>query len=138
MKGVWLAVVLPALCLGACNKPKEARAETADVHGRFAGIGIYSTDRMWSQLVGAEAPKSPAAARLQDDREVIVVVDTRTGEIRQCGNLSGYCVGMSPWAKPLSAAQVGPLSISKHQEELQREDEQAAHAAAAAKSAGKP
>jgi hypothetical protein len=122
MKAVWLAVVFPALWLGACNKPKEAGADTVGEHGRFAGIGIYSTDRMWSQIAGAEAPKSAATARLQDDREVIVVVDTRTGEVRQCGNLSGYCVGMNPWSKPLPAAQAAPLSMQKHQDDLERED----------------
>ena len=121
MKAVWLAVVFPALCLGACNKPGSL--ESGSERGRFAGVGIYSADRMWSQIAGVEAPKSPGTSRLKDDQEVIVVVDTRTGELRQCGNLSGFCVGMNPWAKPLSTAQAEPLSVLKHEEDFEREHE---------------
>jgi hypothetical protein len=120
MKAVWLVVVLPALCLGACSPPPIDSRQAE--RGRFSGVGIYFVDRMWSQIAGAEAPKSPATARLKDDTEVIVVVDSRTGEIRQCGNLSGFCVGMNPWNRPLSSAQGEPLSVLKHAEDLERED----------------
>ena len=108
MKAVWLAVVFPVICLGACNRP--GILESGVERGRFAGVGIYSADRMWSQIAGAAAPMSSATARLKDDQVVIVVVDSRTGELRQCGNLSGYCVGMNPWSKPLAQAQSAPLS----------------------------
>jgi hypothetical protein len=125
MKAVWLAVVFPMLCLGACNRPGGSIDGGVEARGRFSGVGIYSADRMWSQIAGTDAPKSAAAARLKDDEKVIVVVDTRTGEIRQCGNLSGFCVGMNPWAKPLSATRSAPLSMLKHEEDLEREDEAA-------------
>jgi len=126
MKAVWLAVVFPVICLGACNRP--GILESGVERGRFAGVGIYSADRMWSQIAGAAAPMSSATARLKDDQEVIVVVDSRTGELRQCGNLSGYCVGMNPWSKPLAQAQSAPLSVLKHAEDL--EQVEAASAAA--------
>ena len=119
MKAVWLAVVFPALCLGACDRPGSL--ESGSERGRFAGVGIYSADRMWSQIIGADATKSPATARLKDDTEVIVVADTRTGELRQCGNLSGFCVGMNPWSKPLAQARSAPLSVLKHEEDFERE-----------------
>lgn len=125
MKAVGLVVVFTALGLCACNKPESAGFDSAQAHGRFAGIGIYSIDRMWSQIAGADASKSPAASRLKDDRQVIVVVDTRTGEVRQCGNMSGFCVGMNPWAKSLSAAQSAPLAVLKHEQDLEADDEAA-------------
>jgi hypothetical protein len=70
-----------------------------------------------------EAPKSAVASRLKDDQQVIVVVDTRTGELRQCGNMSGVCVGMNPWSKPLAQAQSTPLSVLKHEDDIEREAE---------------
>ena len=141
MKAVWLAVVIPALCLGACNRPREAPAAAdaaVDLNqglrkpSRYEGIGIYHPGEMWSQIAvaepskatpppGADAPKPSAAATLKDDDEVIVVVDNRTGELRQCGNLSGVCVSMNPWAKPLAASQNAPLTLTKHAEELEAE-----------------
>jgi hypothetical protein len=133
MKSLWLAVVTAVFCLGACDRPRVVG--DGEARGRFAGIGIYSTDRLWSQLAGASAPKSAAAARLKDDQKVIVVVDTRTGEIRQCGNLSGYCVGLNPWARPLTDAQAAPLSLLKHEEDFEREDQAALDKAKSAASA---
>jgi hypothetical protein len=41
-----------------------------------------------------------------------------TGEIRQCGNLSGYSVGMNPWNHALSGKQTAPLGLDKHAAEL--------------------
>jgi hypothetical protein len=76
---------------------------------------------MWARIANADAPKSPAAARLKDDEQVIVVVDTKTGEVRRCGNLSGCCVGMNPWARPLSGPQTVPLSVLKHAEDFEWE-----------------
>ncbi len=124
MRTLSLAVVITALCLSGCNKP-WASADLGGERGRFGGIGIYPADRMWSQIADAGAPKTPAVARLKDDQQVIVVVDTRTGELRQCGNLSGFCVGMNPWAKTLPSAQAEPLSVLKHEEDFEREADKA-------------
>ena len=102
-------VALGALTLSGCKK--IADAVDGDVGGRprYAGIGIYAADGGWGKLKAAKAPADADAARVGDDRVVIVVVDSRTGEIRQCGNLSGYCVGMSPWDASLGAGQKGAL-----------------------------
>ena len=132
MKALSLAVLATALCLSACERPAPAAAATdafgsigSDGHARFSGAGIYPTSRMWEQIVGVEASKSPAASRLKDDSQIIVVVDTRTGEIRQCGNMSGVCVGMNPWSKPLTPAQSAPVPVLKHEEDFQREADEA-------------
>src|ERR1700761_8677283 len=115
MKTLSLATAAVALCLSSCNKPWAADAgDGGSAHGRFFGVGIYPVDRMWSQIGGLEASKSPTASHLKDDHEVIVVVDTRTGELRQCGNMSGFCVGMNPWSRPLTQAQSMPLGVLKH------------------------
>jgi hypothetical protein len=77
---------------------------------------------MWAQLAQAQptAP-DPAAATLKDDEEIIVVVDTLTGEVRQCGNFSGHCVASNPWAKG-AAVQAAPATLLKHREQLEAED----------------
>jgi hypothetical protein len=121
MKTVSLAVVATALCLSACNRPIEAGAGGPHARGRYSGVGIYRADRMWPQMAAAAASKDAAPARLRDDEEIIVVVDSQTGEIRQCGNLSGYCIGMSPWARPLVGPQLAPVPLIKHDEDFQRE-----------------
>lgn len=63
-------------------------------------------------MATANPSAAPEVARLSDDEHVVVVVDSLTGEIRQCGDLSGYCVGMNPWAKPLGALQTAPVRLA--------------------------
>lgn len=75
---------------------------------------------MWSQMATANSSKDAAAAKLADDEQVIVVLDSKTGELRQCGNLTGYCVSMNPWAQPLTQSQTAPIHLLKHAEELQQ------------------
>ena len=82
-------------------------------HGRYLGVGIYSPGPLWSKMV-ADRRGVTASANTRDDEQVIVVVDSDTGEIRQCGNLSGYCVGMNPWRQPLTASQTAPISLTAH------------------------
>jgi hypothetical protein len=89
-------------------------------HGRYTGVGLYPADGVWSQVAGAQASKDPAAARLDDDQQIIVVLDSQTGELRQCGNLSGYCVGMNPWARPAGPT---PARLAKHAAQLSQENE---------------
>jgi hypothetical protein len=116
------AVVL--LFMAGCSKPSGMLAGGAPSHqGRFEGVGIYSPGRMWEQLVRAGSPTDAVASTLKDDEQVIVVIDSRTGEVRQCGNLSGYCVSMNPWTKPLAASQQAPLPLLKHSEQLDQEAE---------------
>jgi hypothetical protein len=60
--------------------------------------------------------KGRPTARQIDDQAIIVVEDSRTGEVRACGDLTGYCVGMNPWTLPLSAARHAPVAMSEHQQ----------------------
>jgi hypothetical protein len=126
------AIALLSLC--GCNKPAEGSFSGSTGHGRYAGVGLYPAGQMWSQIVAANTPKDAAASRPNDDEQVIVVVDTVTGELRQCGNLTGNCVGMNPWAKPLVASQIAPIPLAKHADQIAKE----AEAAAKHKAAGPP
>jgi hypothetical protein len=99
--------------------------------GRYFGIGIYSTDQLWSRMVGVTKNADAAKATLDDDSQIIVVVDSRTGEIRQCGNNSGYCVGMNPWTNKLGPQQGAPIGLSEHAADIQRKAELESNEAAA-------
>jgi hypothetical protein len=67
----------------------------------------------WTKLVAAQATNG-AAARTADDQAIIVVTDSDTGEVRACGDLSGYCVGMNPWKSALPASQLAPVNLTEH------------------------
>jgi len=67
----------------------------------------------------SDPPNDPAAATIADDEHVIVVVDSRTGEVRQCGDHSGYCVRFDPWQE--RGAPVAPVRLSKHAADLATE-----------------
>ena len=82
--------------------------------GRYAGIGLYSPGEMWQRMVAAERPRDAATATLRDDEAVIVVVDSHTGEVRQCGNHTGYCISMQPWAGALGREQRLPVNLTEH------------------------
>ena len=75
-------LLMGVMGLGACHRP-SALAGGSEAHGRYAGAGVYPAGRMWAQMSGATAPKDAASARIGDDEQVIVVVDSRTGELRQ-------------------------------------------------------
>ncbi|MGA0604415.1 hypothetical protein ACO2Q0_00305 [Phenylobacterium sp. VNQ135] len=92
---------------------------------------------MWKQLAGA-TPKEAAAARIADDSYVIVAIDSRTGELRQCGNLSGHCIGMNPWSTALTQAQLAPASLAKHAEQLDAEAVSEANPVSSAPTVVKP
>ena len=104
--------------LAGCSAPADGPAADLARHGRYVGVGIYPVGQMWSQVVVANAPKDAATSRLGDDEQIIVVVDSATGELRQCGNLSGYCVGMSPWRGKLPPSQIAPIPLTKHADQL--------------------
>jgi hypothetical protein len=74
---------------------------------------------MWRQMAGAPAEQEPAAAKLADDEHVIVVLDSHTGEVRQCGDHSGICVAMNPWSSngPIAA----PVKLTRHAADLDAE-----------------
>ncbi len=117
--------------LAACGVNDEQ--ETASHHGRYLGIGVYPAGSMWSRMVQANRPADPAAATTADDEQVIVVVDSQSGEVRQCGNLTGYCIGLNPWRASLGQGQAAPIPVTEHAADLDRAAEAAtANAAMAA------
>ncbi|HEY1751881.1 MAG TPA: hypothetical protein VGG29_11485 [Caulobacteraceae bacterium] len=83
-------------------------------HGRYVGVGIYGPGRQWARLAAAPAAKDEAAAQLVDDQAIIVMSDTDTGEVRACGDLTGYCIGFNPWKQPLAAGQITPIALTAH------------------------
>jgi len=126
MKRLMIGTVLIATgSLAACDKSEDAMAEPHRGGGRFYGIGIYPADELWSRQTGVKPSADAAKARLDDDAQLIVVVDSRTGEVRQCGNQSGHCTSMNPWAGPLGPSQVAPVTLSQHAADLELEANEA-------------
>jgi hypothetical protein len=76
-------------------------------------------------MTGSAAATDPAAAKLEDDEHIIVVMDSHTGEVRQCGDHSGYCVAMNPWAGDGSRMRL-PVKLTKHAADLDAEARDAA------------
>jgi hypothetical protein len=124
MRGyVIAALVVLAIGASACRRMADADADSGAAHdptGRagptgYVGVGIYTPSLAWQRLVEASTKTTPdpALARKVDDQVVIVVQNSRTGDIRACGDMTGYCVGMNPWARP--PGQVTPVSLTDHQ-----------------------
>lgn len=112
----WMVIGGPAcLALSGCQKPGESSGSPfgSSPRGRYLGVAVYAPGRMWEQIARTNAPTDPAAATLKDDDQVIVVVDSATGEIRQCGALSGFCTKMNPWTGPGA-----PTALLKHAQQL--------------------
>ena len=118
MKFWIVAGAIVAFGLTGCQKASDGASALGAPQGkgRYVGVGLFPAGRMWEQVVVADPAKDPAAARPADDEEIIVVLDSSTGELRQCGNLSGACIGMNPWAKP--ASQMAPAALVKHAQQL--------------------
>jgi hypothetical protein len=115
------ALGLAVLALAGCDRHGDVSGPGDHGGGRYEGIGIYPADALWQRLAASDTNKDQARALRADDGQIIVVVDTRTGEVRQCGNLSGYCVSMNPWSGPLSADRSAPVSLTRHAAELANE-----------------
>ena len=118
MRYFHLGALAATTILVGCGNPAE-RAHSSH-QGRYLGIGIYSPGAIWRELAGVKTPTNAAQAKLDDDEQVIVTVDSVTGEVRQCGNLSGYCINTNPWRGPLGQAQSAPLRLAKHRADLER------------------
>ena len=111
-----IGLLLLTACLAGCGG--RADSGPGPRHGgRYVGIGIYSPGAMWQRLAGTPASRDESAATLRDDEQVIVVVDSQTGEIRQCGNLSGHCIRMNPW----SGQQVPAARLTEHRDAVERD-----------------
>ncbi len=119
---VWIvASAVAALGLGGCRKAGERPADMLGAghgKGRYFGVGLYPAGRMWEQVVSADASKDPGASQPKDDDQIVVVLDSATGELRQCGNISGTCIAMNPWSKPLAASHQAPVLVRKHADQL--------------------
>lgn len=121
------AALLAASCLAGCGQTSSEDAY-ASHHGRYLGIGVYSAGTMWSRIAVPDRAADAAVASTADDEQVIVVIDSRTGEVRQCGNLTGYCIGMNPWAASLVEGQSSPVRMREHTADLQRNEANATQA----------
>lgn len=126
-------VVLPLLLLCACDEKAAETLEDAKLHGRYAGIGVFEASQIWQKVAGVPEAKDPAQAKTADDAHIIVVVDTETGEVRQCGDVSGYCLAMNPWKGTPGAL---PARLTEHVSAVPVEHEEAQTAAAKVSPAG--
>ncbi|WP_293905579.1 hypothetical protein [Phenylobacterium sp.] len=130
MKILVLIALAAAMALAGCQKPVQnplTRPSFSGQRGRFVGVGIYTPGRMWRQMAPSSAKDtaavsvSPPGAVLEDDEQVIVVIDSASGELRQCGNLSGRCISMNPWSRPIAAALLVPVPLLRHAQDLDEE-----------------
>lgn len=131
---ILLTAATAALALGGCQKKEEEAASEAvgakvgpGSRGRFIAVGLYRPGQMWTRLerptaTKNAAPANPAAANLDDDEQVVVVLDSTTGELRQCGNLSGHCIAMNPWSQ---TAQGAPALVREHAADIAKAWEKA-------------
>ena len=119
MRIVAIALVL-AIGLAGCDRHGGPAGMGSKNNGRYAGVGVFDAGRLWGEATGAPKPTDPAAATIRDDEHVIVVIDTHTGEFRQCGDHSGYCVTTNPWSAGATAL---PTKLGKHAADLVAEDE---------------
>jgi hypothetical protein len=110
-----LLLIATAAALTGCGDRPQGRAEHRPGEGRYLGVGVYDADPLWQELAGVEQSGDPKAATLADDSEIIVVLDSVTGEVRQCGNRSGHCLAMNPWHGPAAPA---PAALNKHATDL--------------------
>ena len=123
------SLLILASCLSGCNQtPVDNYSTEATGHrgGRYLGIGVYPASDLWQHLAPPNRNADPHAATLEDDTQLIVVVDSNSGEIRQCGNMSGHCIGMNPWAAALGQGRAAPVTLGAHQADLDREAREAA------------
>jgi hypothetical protein len=123
MRPVAIGLISIGSILSGCNAQEDAMTGAGQKsQGRYAGIGTFEPGRLWEQMAGTADPADPAAAKLEDDEQIIVVIDSHTGEVRQCGNHSGFCVTMDPWAS--ATVRTGaPIKLKKHAADLAAEDQ---------------
>ena len=121
---------LAGLALSGCQE-RALDQIGASGHGRYVGVGHYTPGPIWTQIAPANLPKDPAGSRLGDDDQIIVVMDSNTGEVRQCGNLSGVCVTMNPWSRPIAASETAPVLLTKHADQLGKAEQGATTASEA-------
>lgn len=115
-------IILATTALAGCDRG-PGPGPGAHHGGRYLGIGTYPAPRLWSRQAGVPAPANANAATIGDDEQIIVTVDGQTGEVRQCGNLSGHCIASNPWRAGGSG-----VNLSEHAEAPGQESVNAAEA----------
>src|SRR5437763_11875028 len=117
--------LLAIVCaLAGCDQ-HEASSAGPKSPGRYAGIGTFDAGRLWQEMKGASPSQDKSAASLADDEHVIVVLDSHTGEIRQCGDHTGFCVAMNPWTTAATRAET-PVALGEHAADIAAQDKAAA------------
>lgn len=86
------------LILTSCDQLPVADSKDSDP-GRYHAVGIYSAGTSWKALKADEKNLPDLTAHIRHDEVVIVTIDGKTGEMRQCGNYSGFCVKLNAWDK---------------------------------------
>ena len=114
---VAITICLAGFVAGCHGSPDR---ESTFTRGRFVGIGTYSAGQLWSKMV-ASSSMNPEAATTADDEHIIVVVDSQTGEVRECGDYSGVCAGFNPWTRAIAVQQTAPVKLTKHATDLAAE-----------------
>lgn len=108
-------LILALLC--SCGRSEGSMSQPLR-HGRYAGIGVFDAGRLWSKMTVPAKAATPQTATTADDEHVVVVVDTDTGEVRECGDHSGYCTAMNPWTQAIAPQQRMPVSVTIHGADL--------------------
>ena len=122
LRPVVAAALLASLMLSACGlKTVHDGAGAPPAHGRYNGVGIYGPSKQWTKMMAAQQAADPQLARPIDDQVIIVVEDSATGEVRACGDLTGYCIGMNPWKTALTSGQISPVRLTEHVAPLETE-----------------
>ena len=98
MRATALGALVACMVLCGCDRSPQAAGPKSQ--SRFAGIGVFDAGKLWAAMASPAVPKDAATAGIADDEHIIVVLDSHTGEVRQCGDHSGYCVAMNPWTSP--------------------------------------
>lgn len=111
-------LMVAALLAGCQQRAGDAEDQASGRHERYIGIGTYSVGELWSKMVQQDKPRDAASATSADDEHIIVVVDSQTGEIRECGDYSGRCVSMNPWTKVIAPEQATPVKFIQHAADL--------------------
>ncbi len=104
--------------LGGCNAPPPNASEA--IHGRYTGIGTYSPGALWSKIGSPRSAENPQMATTADDEHIIVVVDSQSGEVRECGDYSGICVSLQPWMKAVTKTQTSPVVITRRLPQIEQ------------------
>jgi hypothetical protein len=109
-------VILVGLAVAGCGARTPSTAFAG--HGRYIGIGVYEAGQLWGKMALSGPPKDATRATTADDEHIIVVVDSQTGEVRECGDYSGLCASLNPWTQVVAAPQKAPVILTKHLADL--------------------